>query len=79
MPLFFIIAIGAGAFALGATTVDATSDMRAQRESPTAQVEATGSSRQLIRPRPSARTRHRLGPCRRQSAKGRNIVNIHAS
>lgn len=33
MPLFFIIAIGAGAFALGATTVDATSDMRQQRSS----------------------------------------------
>src|SRR5258708_39829791 len=33
MPLFFIIAIGAGAFALGATTVDVTSDMRQQRSS----------------------------------------------
>ena len=28
MPLFFIIAIGAGAFTLGATTVDVTSDIR---------------------------------------------------
>ncbi len=28
MPLFFIIAIGAGAFTLGAATVDVTSDMR---------------------------------------------------
>ena len=28
MPLFFIIAIGAGAFTVGATTVDVTSDMR---------------------------------------------------
>ena len=36
MPLFFIIAIGAGAFALGATTVDVTSDMR-QHDRPTAQ------------------------------------------
>ena len=31
MPLFFIIAIGAGAFTLGATTVDVTSDTRAQQ------------------------------------------------
>jgi hypothetical protein len=30
MPLFFIIAIGAGAFTLGATAVDATSDVSAQ-------------------------------------------------
>ncbi|HSI00911.1 MAG TPA: hypothetical protein VLA02_09930 [Reyranella sp.] len=30
MPLFFIIAIGAGAFTLGATAVDVTSDVRAQ-------------------------------------------------
>lgn len=33
MPLFFIIAIGAGAFTLGATTVDVTSDMRQQHSS----------------------------------------------
>ena len=31
MPLFFIIAIGAGAFTLGATTVDVTSDARQQQ------------------------------------------------
>ena len=31
MPLFFLIAIGAGAFTLGATTVDVTSDMRQER------------------------------------------------
>ncbi len=31
MPLFFIIAIGAGAFTLGATTVDVTSDTSAQK------------------------------------------------
>jgi hypothetical protein len=30
MPLFFIIAIGAGAFTLGATAVDVTSDTSAQ-------------------------------------------------
>jgi hypothetical protein len=30
MPLFFIIAIGAGAFTLGATAVDVTSDTTAQ-------------------------------------------------
>ena len=41
MPLFFIIAIGAGAFTLGATTVDVTSDMRQQRSSAQA-VQATG-------------------------------------
>jgi hypothetical protein len=28
MPLFFLIAIGAGAFTVGATTVDVTSDAR---------------------------------------------------
>jgi|KBSMisStandDraft_5_1062788.scaffolds.fasta_scaffold992411_1 hypothetical protein len=39
MPLFFIIAIGAGAFTLGATTVDVTSDMRHQERA--AQVQAT--------------------------------------
>lgn len=38
MPLFFIIAIGAGAFTLGATTVDVTSDMRQPH---TAQVQTT--------------------------------------
>ena len=31
MPLFFIIAIGAGAFTLGATAVDVTSDSSAQK------------------------------------------------
>jgi hypothetical protein len=31
MPLFFLIAIGAGSFTLGATTVDVTSDMRQER------------------------------------------------
>ena len=30
MPLFFIIAIGAGAFTMGATAVDVTSDTSAQ-------------------------------------------------
>jgi hypothetical protein len=30
MPLFFIIAIGAGAFTVGATAVDVTSDTSAQ-------------------------------------------------
>jgi hypothetical protein len=39
MPLFFLIAIGAGAFTVGAVTVDATSDMRAHRQSG-AQVQA---------------------------------------
>jgi hypothetical protein len=39
MPLFFIIAIGAGAFTLGATTVDVTSDMR--QHDRTAQVQTT--------------------------------------
>jgi hypothetical protein len=31
MPLFFIIAIAAGGIAVGATTADVTSDMRASR------------------------------------------------
>jgi hypothetical protein len=39
MPLFFIIAIGAGAFTLGATTVDVTSDTRAQNRERAAQVQ----------------------------------------
>lgn len=39
MPLFFIIAIGAGAFTLGATTADVTSDMRHNER--TAQVQTT--------------------------------------
>lgn len=39
MPLFFIIAIGAGAFAVGATTADVTSDMRAHDR--TAQVQSS--------------------------------------
>ena len=38
MPLFFIIAIGAGAFTLGATAVDVTSDVSAQRRDESAQV-----------------------------------------
>jgi hypothetical protein len=40
MPLFFIIAIGAGAFTLGATAVDVTSDTRDQQRY--AQVQPTG-------------------------------------
>jgi hypothetical protein len=39
MPLFFIIAIGAGAFTLGATAVDVTSDVNAQRRDPTVQAQ----------------------------------------
>jgi hypothetical protein len=39
MPLFFIIAIGAGAFTLGATAVDVTSDTRDQQRY--AQVQTT--------------------------------------
>jgi len=38
MPLFFIIAIGAGAFTLGATAVDVTSDVNAQKRDESAQV-----------------------------------------
>jgi len=39
MPLFFIIAIGAGAFTLGATAVDVTSDVSAQRREAAAQAQ----------------------------------------
>ena len=39
MPLFFIIAIGAGAFTLGATAVDVTSDVNAQKRDESAQVQ----------------------------------------
>ena len=38
MPLFFLIAIGAGALTLGATAVDPAADVRHQN---TAQVQAT--------------------------------------
>ena len=39
MPLFFIIAIGAGAFTLGATAVDVTSDTSAQNRAHAVQAE----------------------------------------
>ena len=39
MPLFFIIAIGAGAFTMGATAVDVTSDTAAQNRDRTAQMQ----------------------------------------
>ena len=39
MPLFFLIAIGAGAFTLGATTVDVTSDSRHHQQQPYAQAQ----------------------------------------
>jgi hypothetical protein len=39
MPLFFIIAIGAGAFTLGATAVDVTSDTSAQNRERALQAE----------------------------------------
>jgi len=39
MPLFFIIAIGAGAFTLGATAVDVTNDVSAQRREAAIQVQ----------------------------------------
>jgi len=39
MPLFFLIAIGCGAFTVGATAVDVTSDARMQNRDRTAQVQ----------------------------------------
>lgn len=39
MPLFFLIAIGAGALTLGATAIDPAADVRHQN---TAQVQQTG-------------------------------------
>jgi hypothetical protein len=39
MPLFFIIAIGAGAFTMGATAVDVTSDTSAQNRARALQTE----------------------------------------
>ena len=39
MPLFFIIAIGAGAFTVGATAVDVTSDTSAQNRERALQTE----------------------------------------
>jgi hypothetical protein len=41
MPLFFLIAIGAGALTLGATTADVTSDMRQQERSRAQAVQTT--------------------------------------
>jgi hypothetical protein len=41
MPLFFLIAIGAGAFTVGATAVDITSDIGQERAARTAQVVQT--------------------------------------
>jgi hypothetical protein len=49
MPLFFIIAIGAGAFTLGATAVDVTSDVNAQKRDPTAQVQQVQPQQQVYR------------------------------
>ncbi len=46
MPLFFIIAIGAGAFTLGATAVDVTSDTRDQQRY--AQVQTTGQQASVV-------------------------------
>jgi hypothetical protein len=43
MPLFFIIAIGAGAFTMGAVTVDATSDMRQHQQEKSQAVQANFS------------------------------------
>jgi len=39
MPLFFLIAIGCGAFTVGATTVDVTSDSRQARMQQTTTVQ----------------------------------------
>jgi hypothetical protein len=38
MPLFFIIAIGAGAFTVGATAVDVTTDTRLENRARAAQL-----------------------------------------
>ena len=47
MPLFFIIAIGAGAFTLGATTVDVTSDTKAQQRDRRAQTQQVQPQQQV--------------------------------
>lgn len=47
MPLFFIIAIGAGAFTVGATAVDVTSDTSAQNRERALQA-------QQVQPQPQA-------------------------
>jgi hypothetical protein len=46
MPLFFIIAIGAGAFTLGATAVDVTSDVSAQKRDHMAQTQQVQATQQ---------------------------------
>jgi hypothetical protein len=48
MPLFFIIAIGAGAFTLGATAVDVTSDVSAQKRDRIAQVQQVQPQQQQV-------------------------------
>lgn len=47
MPIFFIIAIGAGAFTLGATAVDVTSDTSAQNRERAAQVQQVQPQQQV--------------------------------
>ena len=49
MPLFFIIAIGAGAFTLGATAVDVTSDVNAQKRDESAQVQTVQPQQQAYK------------------------------
>jgi hypothetical protein len=49
MPLFFLIAIGAGAFTVGATAVDVTSDVNAQKRDESAQVQQVQPQQQAYR------------------------------
>ena len=42
MPLFFLIAIGAGALTLGATAIDPAADVRHQNTAQVQQVQTTG-------------------------------------
>ncbi|MBN9086619.1 MAG: hypothetical protein J0J01_06905 [Reyranella sp.] len=49
MPLFFIIAIGAGAFTLGATAVDVTSDVNAQKRDESAQMQQVQPQQQAYK------------------------------
>ena len=54
MPLFFIIAIGAGAFTLGATAVDVTSDVSAQRRDRAVQAQQVQAQPQQVQYRTMA-------------------------
>ena len=61
MPLFFLIAIGAGAFTMGATAVDVTSDTSAQNRERAAQV-------QQVQPQQQGQVYRSMAECQQAAA-----------